>query len=377
MSILVNTDSPLDKNALIVKIGQIGDVIMAIPGAYALYRQGFKIDWICGRSVYSLLSSYAWINPLVVDEKDIFFGNPLRRMLAIGALWKKIAMRRYDLCATLYYDRRYKLLTLPIVCNQKQIFSRGSRQNSLIAGRHHTDEYARILLQSEDICREQSFSPIRPDRSPPSPLPPKRSPRRIALFAGGVKHLIKEQAAGLIPEQALRRWPVEQYSVLAQHLLDREWEVVLIGSSEDDWVRPYFAKLPIFDAIGTLTLPEVVSACDSCDAIVTHDTGPLHLAGLSTTCIVGIFGPTDPSTRVPRRNSVVGIWGGQGFACRPCYDGQQFAPCQFNACMHQVKPALVLQQLDLLLEERSKGAPRPWRIVTPEGPPVPVQLSSS
>src|SRR6185437_14021786 len=119
------------------------------------------------------------------------------------------------------------------------------------------------------------------------------------------------------------------------------------------------------DCIGTISLPELISVFDSCDAVVSHDTGPLHLAGLSAACLVGIFGPTDPATFLPRRDSCVGIWGGQGFACRPCYDGRAFAPCQFNGCMHQVTPELVLRELDRLLTARSQQTPVPWRVVFP------------
>lgn len=40
------------------------------------------------------------------------------------------------------------------------------------------------------------------------------------------------------------------------------------------------------DCIGTLSLPEVISACDSRDAVITHDAGLLHMAGLSTACLL-------------------------------------------------------------------------------------------
>jgi heptosyltransferase-2 len=210
----------------------------------------------------------------------------------------------------------------------------------------------------EDSCREQSCLPIRPDRLPPSLWKLKDASRRIAIVPGGTSNVLGQQV--------LRRWPVERYVALAGQLLDRGWEIVLLGGPEDAWVKPYFDQLMVTDCIGTLSLPEVVSACDACDAVVTHDTGPLHLAGLSDTCLVGVFGPTDPATRVPRRPFVVGIWGGQGFACRPCYDGRNFAPCQFNGCMHQITTELVLRELDKLLSDRSLGTSSPWRIVYPD-----------
>jgi heptosyltransferase-2 len=232
------------------------------------------------------------------------------------------------------------------------------------------NEYARILLGTKDECREQSFLPVRPDRLPPSSWPGKTVARRIAIVPGGASHLVRQQVQGLPPELAVRRWPIESYVALARQLLDRGWEVVLLGGPEDAWAKAHFQQLGVTDCIGALSLPEVISACDVCDAVISHDTGPLHLAGLSKACLVGIFGPTDPSVFLPRRPFVVGIWGGQGFACRPCYDGRDFAPCQFNGCMHQVSPELVLRELDQLLSERSQGISSPWRIVFPDPYPA-------
>jgi heptosyltransferase II len=354
------------KSALIVKMGQIGDVIMAIPAVHSLHEQGFKIDWVCGKAVRPLLECYSWINVIPADDKAILFGDPFTRAKNIVHLWTKVAFKRYDLCATLYYDRRYRLLTMPIRARRKMALSRQSRATTLLAGRHHTDEYARVLLGIEDSCREQSAMPVRPDLLPPTPLHGKSAAKRIAVVPGGVQNLTRNQASGRLSEQALRRWPVERYVALAQLLADRGWEIVLLGGPEDGWVKPYFQHLAVTDCLGTLSLPQVISAYDACDAVVTHDTGPLHLAGLSETSLVGIFGPTDPATRIPRRPLAVGIWGGQGFACRPCYDGRDFAPCQFNGCMHQVTPELVLRQLDELLFAQSQATPSPWRIVYPD-----------
>jgi heptosyltransferase-2 len=360
-----NSDSR--KSALIVKFGAIGDVIMAIPAAHALYLQGYDIHWVCGRAVQPLLACYSWINLTPAEDKAILLGGAFERARNIVSLWIGIGFKKYDLCATLYYDRRYRLLTLPVRARHKLTLSRQARGTTLLAGRHHTDEYTRVLLGAKDGCREQSTSPIRPDKLPPSLWRPKNAPQRLAIVPGGGNHLIREQATSRLPEQVLRRWPVESYVTLANRLVDRGWEVVLLGGPEDVWVKPYFHHLTVTDCIGSLSLPEVINACDACDAIVTHDTGPLHLAGLSATCLVGIFGPTDPATRVPRRPFAVGIWGGQGFACRPCYDGRDFAPCTFNGCMQQVTADMVLRELDQLLSDRSAGKRSPWRVVYPDG----------
>jgi heptosyltransferase II len=331
---------------------------MAIPAVRALYEQGFEIYWVCGRAAQPLLECYSWITLIPADDRAILRGGIWERAKNIASLWGRVAFKGYDLCATLYYDRRFHLLTLPIQARRKLALSGRSRATSLLAGRHHTDEYFRVLLGIEDSCREQSSLPVRPDRLPQSRWKLERASGRVAIVPGGTNNVLGQQV--------LRRWPVESYVALANRLVDRGWEVVLLGGEEDAWVRPYFQQLKVTDCIGKLSLPEVINACDACDAVVSHDTGPLHLAGLSATCLVGIFGPTDPATRMPRRPLAVGIWGGQGFACRPCYDGHSFAACQFNGCMHQVTPERVVRELDRLLSDRSLGLSRPWRVVYPD-----------
>ena len=340
-----------------MKFGQIGDLVMAVPAVRSLYDEGFDIDWVCGRAAEPLLDCYDWINVIPVNDKSILRGSLLERVHGVLGFWRKVLGSKYDLCATLYYDRRFHVITAPIFAKRKLALSTKARATVLLPGRHHTDEYERVLLDRTDGYQPRSAAPVRPDKLPQPPLSSVASAKRVSLFPGGTSNVLGEQI--------LRRWPIDSYAMVARLLLERKWEIVLMGGPEDAWVRSHFKHLPVTDCIGAFTLPEVISACDACDAVITHDTGPLHLAGLSKACLVGIFGPTDPSTRVPRRPDAVGIWGGQGFACRPCYDGRDFAPCQFNGCMHQVTPQLVLRELDRLLEARSRGVAVPWHVVCP------------
>ncbi len=346
------------KRILIVKFGAIGDCIMVVPAAYRFHQQGYEVYWACGTAVRTLLESYDWINVIPVDDRTILRGGLAVRIAGMLRFWRQVAGRSYTLCATLYYDRRYRLLVWPIRAGKKIVLSRKARAFRLLPGRHHTNEYVRVLLQADDTCRDHSTAPVPPTDLPPAPWPPCRAPRRIAIFPGGTGNLLRNQT--------LRRWPIERYVGMTQLFLDRGWEVAVLGGAEDAWVRPHFEHLNIMDGIGAFNLPEVVSACNASDAVVTHDTGPLHLAGLSGACLLGIFGPTDPAMFLPQRPYVNGLWGGRGFACRPCYDGRDFAPCQHNGCMHQVTVADALAELDRLLEERDQGLETPWRVVEPK-----------
>jgi len=323
-------------------MGQIGDVVMTIPAARRLYEHGYEIHWVCGKTVQPLLECYSWITAIPVDDKAILIGTPVQRLNNIARLWARLAFTKYDICATLYYDFRYSVLALPVYATRKIMLSKQSRQLVLLPGRSYTDEFARILLGSEDGYKPESLKPLRPDRLPISPLPPKTLERRIAIVPGG--------ASNFHFQQVVRRWPVESYAMLAEKLNERGWEVILLGGPEDKWVAPYFERIRTTNYIGKLSIPEVISACDTCDAVISHDTGPMHLAGMSHAYLIGLFGPTNPGNVLPRRRGVVAIWGGQDYACRPCYDGRHYAPCQHVGCMREITPEAVMDQLDRLFE---------------------------
>jgi heptosyltransferase-2 len=344
------------RRALIVKFGAIGDVIMAIPAAHALYAQGFAIDWVCGPVVQSVLRFYPWIDTIVADDASILKGSAIEKLKALLDLWRRLAGRRYDLVATLYYDARYRLLAWPVRAERRLMLSHTERQTRLLPGRHHTDEYARILLGRPDQATPLPLAPVRPEHLPPSPLP-RTACSRVVLAPAGARNLMNDDK--------LRRWPPELYVALAALLLAAGNEVVLIGGPDDAWVRPLFAALAVTDCLGQHRLGETLALLDEADVLVTHDTGPLHLGGITRVGIVSLFGPTDPRGRLPQRPGALAIWGGEGFACRPCYDAHSFAPCPDPACLRQITPAMVAAEVATMLAERTAGRLGAPRVVVP------------
>ena len=343
---------------LILKFGAIGDVVMAIPAAHELHRQGHAIDWVCGGAVLPVLQLYPWINPIVIDEKALLTGGVLDKLRVVTSLWRRLRGVSYDLAATLYYDSRYRFLTLPVRARRKLLLSHTDRTLRLIPGRHHTDEFARILLGWPDEHRPLPLAPVPVPREslPDSPLA-RPGRRRVVLAPAGAKNLMADDL--------LRRWQPSHYVTVAEHLLEQGLEVVLIGGPGDAWVQPLFAPLPVVDLIGKCTLPQTLALLEDSDLLITHDTGPLHLAGLTRVNILSIFGPTDPRGRLPQRAGTAAMWGGEGFACRPCYDAHSFAPCPANDCMAQITPAMVLAEATRMLEERTRGELPAPRIISP------------
>jgi heptosyltransferase-2 len=329
---------------LIVKLGAIGDVVMALP-AVKLFKErtGGEIHWMCGRTVVPLLRRFPFIDRLVeVNDRALLGPSPLASAGEIVRVWTMLAGRRYDTCAVLYYDWRYRLLVLPVRKKRLVTLSRSNRARRLLPGRYHGDEYARILL-GEDGLRPDRVTAVRPSsRLLTTPLA-KGIAKRVALVPGGARNALRDD-----PQ---RRWPLSYYVELAGALVARRYEVVLAGGPDDTWVSQAFAGLPVKNSIGRLSLDESIALFDTCDLVISHDAGPLHMATLSSAAVLALFGPTFPGERLPSHPELRVLWGGERLACRPCYDGREFAACSDNRCMKEISPSVVLAAAEEMLAE--------------------------
>ena len=92
---------------------------------------------------------------------------------------------------------------------------------------------------------------MRAEGLPESPLVRTEKIRVVMAPAG---------ARNMMADDALRRWPAENYVELARLLVGRGVEVVLIGGVEDGWVRGMFAGVAVTDLIGELALGETLGA---------------------------------------------------------------------------------------------------------------------
>ena len=117
-------------------------------------------------------------------------------------------------------------------------------------------------------------------------------PRRYALLAPG--------AAAHRPG---KRWPPEQYALLGRMLADQGVVPVVIGVAAEADIG---ATITLFcpsaiDLTGKTTVGEVFALARGAAVVVGNDTGPMHLAALSGTPCVVLFGPeSDPALTAPR-----------------------------------------------------------------------------
>lgn len=315
---------------LIVKIGAIGDVVMALPllEHFKKLSPSNHITWIAGRTVEPILKATGKVDRIIiVDEPALFKSALWKRLRELIRVQAKIAGKVFDLILIGHVDSRYRFLSFFARSKETRSLERQNQRQCPVPGRYHGNEYLRLATGLDS----ENFIPV----DFPNLILPKfehlnTQHLTIALAPGGAKNILANDA--------LRRWPIQHYVDLARKFINKEIQVVLTGASSDEWALSYFKDLSCINLIGKLDLLELISLYQNAKLLVTHDSGPLHLAKLARCPVVGLFGPTNPWEKVGRHEKVHILWGGENLSCRPCYDGKTYAPCARNICLESIHP---------------------------------------
>lgn len=333
----------MNKKFLIIKVGAIGDAVMALPMLKTLREKHPKahITWMGGKVIQELIEHFKYIDIYIsLDEKELYHPSPFKKIKCLLSVWKKNVCRKYDTVFILHNDTRYRVLSW--FCCKKQI-KLCTHGKYLKLDQYHAFGYRKLVS-------EETYPVTNPIVYPKIDFSNFKHPTiqqpMILLCPGGAKNIHQEQS--------LRRWPILHYVKLAKLCIKNNLNVGLIGSDTDLWTLPYFEGLNIHNYIQNRSLIELCYWIQQSSLFVTHDTGPMHLAKLTQTPTLALFGPVSPHARSSQstyENNIHVLWGGESLACRPCYDGKNFPPCHNALCMSRILPESVFEKIEEILEK--------------------------
>ncbi|HEY9226560.1 MAG TPA: glycosyltransferase family 9 protein [Gemmatimonadaceae bacterium] len=343
---------------LIIRLVGVGDVVMASSVARRLReeRPAAHIAWLCGNTAAPLVERFSCVDEVIaVDERRLMRGSAVARLAVLIPLWRQLIKARFTHIVLLHPDPRYRVLVAPLRGAQLFAQTRDARLGSInpIPGRYLGDEFARVV---DGIANRGPLA----GHYPLAELAPRQKARelgmtRVALVPGGTRNVLRESV--------LKRWPVEQYADVAKSLAADGCEVVLVGDAADRWVLDHFKGVRITDRLGALSLPATAELLADCDLVISHDTGPMHLARLARAPLLALFGPTPPSQFVVEDEHTVVLHGGAHLACRPCYDGREFADCSDNQCMSSISADVVFRTAKTMLQRTGRSVSKDAEIV--------------
>lgn len=151
-----------------------------------------------------------------------------------------------------------------------------------------------------------------------------------------------------------RRWPASSFADLARRLaVEDGTPVVLVGApAEAEYVHGIareIGPLPrglLADLAGQLSIGELCALLSRAAALVTNDSGPMHLGAALGAPTIGLFGPETPVMYGPLGPRASALW--KPPSCSPCinvHDNKVFA------CIHGRPECLVNIQVDEVLEQ--------------------------
>ncbi|WP_166357973.1 lipopolysaccharide heptosyltransferase II [Pseudomonas akapageensis] len=149
-----------------------------------------------------------------------------------------------------------------------------------------------------------------------------------------------------------KRWPSEHYAKVAEIKIREGWQVWLFGSKNDHAVGESIRGRLIpglreesVNLSGETSLAEAIDLMSCADAVVSNDSGLMHVAAALNRPLVAVYGSTSPGFTPPLAEQVEIVR--LGLECSPCFD----RTCRFGHynCLRQLEPqavAAALQRLD-------------------------------
>jgi ADP-heptose:LPS heptosyltransferase len=106
------------------------------------------------------------------------------------------------------------------------------------------------------------------------------------LWPSGVSHV------------ALKQWPESSWAALARYYLDKGFHIVVTGGPQDHsenerWLRSHQLAGQVTNAAG-VPMSETIQLLRAATAVISVNTGVMHLAAALEVPTVALNGPTDP-----------------------------------------------------------------------------------
>ncbi|MBM7061175.1 lipopolysaccharide heptosyltransferase II [Pseudomonas sp. UL073] len=194
----------------------------------------------------------------------------------------------------------------------------------------------------------------------PTPYPrpslqidPQSRDAALAKFALGLDRPVLALCPGAEFGEA-KRWPAEYYAKVAELKIRAGWQVWIFGSKNDhpggEDIRMRLIpglREEVSNLAGGTSLAEAIDLMSTARAVVSNDSGLMHVAAALNRPLVAVYGSTSPQFTPPLAEQVEIVR--LGLDCSPCFE----RTCRFGHynCLRELKPRPVIEALDRLVAD--------------------------
>ena len=282
------------KSLCLLRLSAIGDVCHAIAMVQAIQKQwpSTKITWIMGKIEAQLCSDLPNVEVIVFDKKTGFSG--------MKAIWKQLADRKFDALLHMQLALRASVLTVGIKAKYKVGFNykRAKEAQWLFTNKKIQDTASQHVL---DSFFEFAYFLGIDNTSPTWNIPLSQDDKEFAQAISVNKPLFVISPAASKDE---RNWLVERYAAVADHAVQKGFEVVLCGSPaarEITLGKAIEAAMQhkVINLIGQTSLKQLTATLQQAKIVLAPDSGPAHIATTQQTPVIGLYGHSNPQRTRP------------------------------------------------------------------------------
>jgi heptosyltransferase-2 len=333
-------DAPAAPNVLAVRFSSIGDVLLITPLLRAIRRRypAARMTVLTKLENAPLLSHNPYLSEVI--------GMPSERGLA--DLAAELRAHRYTDLLDLHDNIRTRMLRLLVPGRWRTYPKHRVARTVLIRTKRNWYRDPRPV--AERYFEAARALDVTPDGEPPDLFLSPQAVREAADWLDRTGLGQDRRLIALAPgaAHATKRWPPGHWHLLVGQIVAEGFDIVLVGGGGDAPLSEALASgagSRVVSGAGHFGVQGTGALLQRAEALVSGDTGVMHIATAVGTPVVALFGPTvQPFGFFPYtpRAEVLEL----DLPCRPCTSkGGPRCPLGHHRCLVDIAPHTVFETL--------------------------------
>lgn len=320
------------KNILIIKIGAIGDVILAVPSLRTI-RNSFPnafISVLVDNESKRVLKRCPYIDDLIVyDRKGKDKG--IRGLMEISGI---IRRRIFDFSIDLQ-NNRFSHIVAYLGAVPERFGYRNRKFGFLLNnGLRHLKIKAGPVEEQFRVLKRAGINTIGASNRLEL-WPSKEDFTYIDNFLKDAWVREKQNLVGMNIGGSwdTKRWPLKCFAKLSDMLAAKDIRIVVTASESETKLAKDFegmTRSKFINAAGKTNITQLAALIKRCKVFITSDSAPMHIASSMGTNFIALFGPTEAKRHFEPTDKGIVIQ--KEVNCGPCYKPK----CKKHTCMEKI-----------------------------------------
>lgn len=332
---------------LIIQTAFLGDAILTLPMVQELKKKfnSSEIHIVAIPSTAEIFNSSPYVNKVFVYDKR----KSQRSILSLFRFTSELKKEKYTRIYSPHRSLRTSLLVY--LCGAEKTFGFDTSAFSFLyktkikyePGIHEVERNLRLI----GFQKNNSSWKIKPEIAVDKTIVEKID--SVIQIINGNK--IIAIAPGSVWQT--KKYPAEYYERIIEHLISKNYFVVLIGGKEDSFLCDNLAKKNNKNAesfAGKLSIIESIELIKRCSLLICNDSAPTHMGMIADVSTLTIYCSTIPGFGFYPYNSKSSFVSFDDLNCKPCgIHGHNKCPINTFDCGFKILPEEIIKKIETMI----------------------------